>query len=100
MLFGGAAHWDRTVRVGAAVYMLVEHFCVMRAPFTRVVVVMVVVSVEVMGHLTNEGTIGMQAHRPATWVGLTTLVGKKEEVILKIGAIHWLEREGERERIN
>ena len=41
----------------------------------------------------------MLAYRPATQIGPTTLVGKEEEVILKIAVIHWLEGErGERER--
>ena len=60
LLSGGAAHWYRAVRVGAAAYVLVEHFCKIGAPFTGVVVV-AVVNIEVMGHLANEGTVGVQA---------------------------------------
>ena len=63
-------------------------------------VTVVVVVVEVLRHVANEGAVRVLANGPATHVGLTTLVGKEKVIILNVGAIHWLEggRERERER--
>ena len=91
-----SAHLDGTVSVFAIVHVPSQHIYPVGAFFTDVVVA-VSIGVEVLGHLTNENAVWMSAGRPHAHVGLTTLVGQQEKVILKtVVLFHWLERKGKR----
>ena len=86
------------MHIGTAVHVLIQHFYKAGTLLTSVVEV-VAVRVEVLGHLPNEDTVRVLAAGPATHVGLTTLIGKEEKVILKeVMPLHWLETERERQR--